>query len=68
MLKIIDGLVTVLSLTWKSPYLKKMVFILRWGPEYYKYKVIGAVGSLIQAIPALCNRDVWLVLNTSILA
>ena len=23
---------TVLSLTWESPYLVKMVFILRWGP------------------------------------
>ena len=27
-----DGLMTVLSLTWESPYLGKMVFILRWGP------------------------------------
>ena len=27
-----DGLTTVLSLTWESPYLGKMVFILRRGP------------------------------------
>ena len=24
---------TVLSLTWESPYLRKTVFILRWGPD-----------------------------------
>ena len=26
---------TILSLTWESPYLAKMVFILRWGPGDY---------------------------------
>ena len=32
MLKI-DGLMIILSLTWESPYLEKMVFILRRGPD-----------------------------------
>ena len=27
---------TVLSLTWESPYLGKMVFILRWGPGLWR--------------------------------
>ena len=28
------SLTTVLSLTWESPYLGKMVFILRQGPDF----------------------------------
>ena len=32
---------TVLSLTWESPYLGKMVFILRWGPDGIDCVVLG---------------------------
>ena len=32
---------TVLSLTWESPHLGKMVFILRWGPDGIDCVVLG---------------------------
>ena len=52
---------TVLPLTWKSPYVDKTVFILRRGPAYFTHIFQGyftASGAIILArIPMLQTED-----------
>ena len=49
---------TTLSLTWESPYLGKMVFILRQGPGfslcwYLEYPIFGVIFSTLLTLDAL---------------